>query len=154
MPVRKHSGHAGRRPSRSSLEVTILHEDESILAIDKPAGLAAVPIERSNTASAWAIVAEELKRRRQKAFVVHRIDRFTTGVLLFAKTHAARDILVRQFQKHTPVRQYMAVIRGHLAEKEGKLTHYLRREGMFQKVSRESDSEPWSSRCEAHRWFA
>jgi 23S rRNA pseudouridine1911/1915/1917 synthase len=73
--------------------------------------------------------------------VVHRIDRFTSGVLLFAKTDAGRDVLVRQFLKHTPLRQYLAVVRGRLAEREGKLVHYLRREGMFQKLSRESDAE-------------
>ncbi len=82
-----------------------------------------------------------MKRQRQRAFVVHRIDRFTSGVLLFAKTNAARDVLVRQFLKHTPVREYLAVVRGRVAEKEGKLVDYLRRAGMFQKMSREADPE-------------
>ncbi len=138
---RKQSGHAGRRPPSFSREITLLYEDDAIVAIDKPAGLASVPMERSNTVSAWAILAEELKKHRQKAFVVHRIDRFTSGVLLFAKTHTARDILVRQFLRHTPGRQYLAVVRGRLAQNEGKLSHYLRRTGMVQKVSREGDPE-------------
>jgi 23S rRNA pseudouridine1911/1915/1917 synthase len=122
-------------------EITILYEDDAVIAVDKPAGLAAVPIESSNTASAWAVVAEELKLRHQKAYVVHRIDRFTSGVLLFAKSHGARDILVRQFLKHTPVREYLAIVRGQLATKEGQFVHYLRRSGMRQQVSREGDPE-------------
>jgi 23S rRNA pseudouridine1911/1915/1917 synthase len=73
--------------------------------------------------------------------VVHRIDRFTSGVLLFAKTEGDRDALVRQFIAHTPARGYRAVVRGHLAEREGTLIHYFRREGMFQKLSKESDSQ-------------
>jgi 23S rRNA pseudouridine1911/1915/1917 synthase len=122
-------------------EIKILYEDDAVIAVDKPAGLAAVPIEGANSPSAWAVIAEELKGRRQKAYVVHRIDRFTSGVLLFAKSHAARDVLVRQFLKHTPVRQYVAVVRGKLAEKEGQLVNHLRRSGMRQNVSREGDPE-------------
>jgi 23S rRNA pseudouridine1911/1915/1917 synthase len=73
--------------------------------------------------------------------VVHRIDRFTSGVLLFAKTELDRDALVRQFLAHTPVRQYLAVIRGHLHAKTATLVHYFRREGMFQRLSAENDSK-------------
>ena len=141
MPPRKGGRHTGRRPPQFSREIAILYEDDAVVAVDKPAGLPAVPIARSDAPSAWAILAAEMKRQRQRAFVVHRIDRYSSGVLLFAKTNAARDILVRQFLKHTPVRQYLAVVRGRLANREGKLVNYLRRDGMFQKTSREGDSE-------------
>src|ERR1035438_2633346 len=123
-----------------SREIAVIYEDDAVVAIDKPAGLVAVPIKGSETPSAWAILSAEMKRQRQRAFVVHRIDRFTSGVLLFAKTDAGRDVLVRQFLKHTPVRQYLAVVRGRLAEREGKLVHYFRKEGMFQKLCPETDS--------------
>ena len=92
-------------------EIEILYEDDAILAVDKPAGLPAVPIAGSKSASAFGIVAVEMKRRRERAFVVHRIDRFTSGILLFAKTNRSRDALVRQFLKHTPQREYLAVVR-------------------------------------------
>ena len=130
-----------RRPPLFKRDIDILYEDDAIVALDKPAGLAAVPIPDSDAPSAFAILAAEMKRRRERVFVVHRIDRFTSGVLLFAKTNAARDALVRQFLRHTPVRQYLAVVRGRLEEKEGQLVDYLRRRGMFQGMSRESDPE-------------
>ena len=66
---------------------------------------------------------------------------FTSGILLFAKTEVDRDALVRQFLGHAPVRQYLAVVRGHLAPKEGTLVHYFRRQGMFQKLTTERDPE-------------
>ena len=122
-------------------EIAILLEDDAIIAVDKPAGLPAVPIAGSKSPSAFDIVAVEMKRRRQRAFVVHRIDRFTSGILLFAKTNRARDALVRQFLKHTPRREYLAVVRGRMTEKEGQMVDYLRRQGMFQKMSRASDPE-------------
>src|SRR5215469_17090605 len=116
-------------------EVPILYEDDSIIVLDKPAGLLAVPIKGSDVPSALSLVVAELKRTRERAFVVHRIDRFTSGILLFAKTPGDRDVLIRQFLAHSPVRQYLAVVRGHLAVKEGKLVHYFRKAGMFQKLT-------------------
>jgi len=119
----------------------VLYEDDAVVALDKPAGLNAVPVNGSDLPSAWSLLSKGLGARRQKAFVVHRIDRYTSGVLLFAKTPPDRDKMVRQFLAHTTGRQYLAVIRGHLAEKEGTLVHYFRREGMFQKLTGERDPE-------------
>jgi 23S rRNA pseudouridine1911/1915/1917 synthase len=134
---RKGSHRSGKRFSR---EVAILYEDESVVAIDKPAGLLAVPVKKGSDAlSALSVVSAELERKRQRALVVHRIDRFTSGVLLFAKTERDRDALIRQFLSHAPVRQYLAVVRGHLAAKEETLVHCFRRDGMFQKLATERD---------------
>jgi 23S rRNA pseudouridine1911/1915/1917 synthase len=128
-----------KRPPRFSREVAILYEDDAVVAVNKPAGLLAVPVEGSDAPSALSLLAAELKPKRQRVFVVHRIDRFTSGVLLFAKTQMEREALIRQFLGHTPLREYVAVIRGHLAAREGTLVHYFRREGMFQKLSKERD---------------
>lgn len=124
----------------------MLYEDDAIVALNKPAKLLAVPAENSGAPSALSLLSEELKGKRQRAFVVHRIDRYTSGILLFAKTRPDRDALVRQFLEHTPVRQYLAVVRGHLSTKEGTLVHYFRQEGTYQKLTRERD--PKASRAE------
>jgi 23S rRNA pseudouridine1911/1915/1917 synthase len=116
------------------------------VAVDKPAGLAAVPVKGSDAPSAWSVLSAELRRKRQRAFVVHRIDRFTSGVMLFAKTERDRDALVQQFLSHTPVRQYLAVVRGHPGNREGTLVHYFRREGMFQKLT--TANHPQAARAE------
>jgi RluA family pseudouridine synthase len=128
-----------RRPPRFSRELAILYEDDSVVAVNKPAGLLAVPAPNSDAPSALSLLLQDLKRRRQRALVVHRIDRFASGVLLFAKTMRDRDALVRQFLAHTPVRQYLVAVRGHLTAKEETLVHYFRREGMYQKLSKERD---------------
>ena len=144
---RKGGSRSGPRFPR---EVVVLYEDDAVVALDKPAGLPAVPVKGSDAPSAWSLLAAELKPRRQRAFVVHRIDRFTSGILLFAKTESVRDALVRQFLAHTPERQYLAVVRGHLAAPEGALVHYFRREGMFQKLS--SQNAPDAARAELRYW--
>jgi 23S rRNA pseudouridine1911/1915/1917 synthase len=137
---------ANRRPTRLSRTVELLYQDESVLAINKPAGLPAVPVKDSDAPSALSLLRAELRRTGKRVSVVHRIDRFTSGIMLFAATEADREVLIKQFLAHTPVREYLAVVRGHLTAPEGTLIHYLRRQGMFQKLTSESD--PSGARAE------
>jgi RluA family pseudouridine synthase len=134
-----------RRP-RFSLNLSVLYEDDAVVVLDKPSGLLAVPIQGSATPSAWSLLAERLERKKQRALIVHRIDRFSSGALLFAKTAPDRQKLVRQFLDHTPLRQYLAVVRGRVREKSGTLAHYFRREGMYQQLRTARDPE--ASRAE------
>jgi 23S rRNA pseudouridine1911/1915/1917 synthase len=129
-----------RRP-RLSREVAVLYEDDAVIVLNKPAGLLAVPIKGSDVPSALSLLIAELKPKRQRALVVHRIDRFASGILLFAKTDRDRDTLIRQFLAHTPVRKYLAVVRGRLKQESGTLVHYFRREGMYQQLRTARDPE-------------
>jgi 23S rRNA pseudouridine1911/1915/1917 synthase len=130
-----------RRRPRPSREVAVLYEDDAVIVLNKPAGLLAVPIKGSDVPSALSLLIAELKPRRQRALIVHRIDRFASGILLFAKTDRDRDALIRQFLAHTPVRKYLAVARGRLKEGSGTLVHYFRREGMHQQLRTARDPE-------------
>ena len=129
------------RQPRFPRKLFVLYEDDALVVLDKPAGLLSVPVRGSDTPSALSLLSAELKSKRQRAFIVHRIDRFTSGILLFAKTESDRDTLVRQFLGHTPIRQYLAVVRGRPAAREGSLIHYFRREGMLQILRPESDAQ-------------
>lgn len=122
-------------------QLSILYEDDAVVAINKPAGLPAVPVPESEMPSAWSLLSAQLKSSRQKVFTVHRIDRFTSGIMLFAKTERDRDSLVKQFLLHTPEREYLAVVRGHLEPRKGTLVHYFRKAGMFQKLSKATDRD-------------
>src|ERR1051326_7050763 len=137
----------GRRLGKQDgRQLRVLYQDDAVVVLNKPAKLLAVPADDSDTPSALTLLSAELKSKRQRAFVVHRIDRYTSGILLFAKTWPDREALVQQFLRHTPVRQYLAVVRGHLSLNEGTLVHYVRQEGMFQRVTTESG--PKSARAE------
>jgi len=144
------SAHEDTRRPRFSLEPSVLYEDDAVIVIDKPAGLLAVPIKGSATPSAWSLLAEKLERKKQRALIVHRIDRFSSGALLFAKTAPDREALVRQFLAHTPVRQYLAALRHRIAnsttDEPRTLAHYFRREGMYQQLRTARDPE--ASRAE------
>lgn len=133
---------------RFSREVGVLYEDDAVIVLNKPPGLLAVPIKGSDVPSALSLVSVELKHKRQQALVVHRIDRFASGILLFAKTRHDREALVNDFLAHTPVRQYLAVVRGRLEKQSGTLVHYFRREGMWQQLSSVKNRE--ATRAELH----
>src|SRR6202049_742356 len=140
------SAHEDRRRPRFSRELSVLYEDDSVVVLDKPAGLLAVPIKGSDTPSAWSLLAEKLEPKRQKALVVHRIDRFSSGALLFAKTAPDRSALVRQFLDHTPERHYLVALRGRIETEAATLVHYFRREGMYQQLRTARD--PAAARAE------
>jgi 23S rRNA pseudouridine1911/1915/1917 synthase len=142
--IRSSGGRRLGKPERRQLR--ILYEDNAVVVLNKPAKMLSVPTDESDLPSALSLLSEELQSRRQRAFVVHRIDRYTSGILLFAKTWPDREALVQQFIRHTPVREYLAAVRGHLRLKEGTLVHYFRQKGMFQTVTTESD--PQSKRAE------
>src|SRR5882672_2458208 len=135
-----------RRRPRFSRELSVLYDDDAVIVLDKPAGLLAVPVEGSDAPSALSLLVATLQRRKQWALIVHRIDRFASGALLFAKTDQDRHALVRQFLAHTPVRQYLAVLRGRLSDQAETLVHHFRRDGMFQQLRTAKD--PKAARAE------
>src|SRR5260370_37808047 len=79
------SAHEDRRRPRFSRELSVLYGDDSVVVLDKPAGLLAVPIKGSVTPSAWSRLAAKLGPKRQKALVGHRIDRLCWRALLFSE---------------------------------------------------------------------
>ena len=108
-------------------DLPIVYEDEALIVLNKPAGLLAVPLERRSEARS---VFEDLKdylrkRRRPRPFVVHRIDRDTSGLVLFAKSALAQERLKAQFTRHLPERVYLAVVYGHPHPSSGTWRDHL-----------------------------
>jgi 23S rRNA pseudouridine1911/1915/1917 synthase len=104
----------------------IVHQDKDIFVVDKPAGLLAVPIPDSNVKNLFDLVADHLARHGVRVGVVHRIDRYTSGLMVFAKNKRAYDDLVSKFRNHEPKRTYLAIVRGVIKQDEGTLEHHLK----------------------------
>jgi 23S rRNA pseudouridine1911/1915/1917 synthase len=145
--MRRIEGSGGRRLGKHDRrQLRVLYQDDAVVVLNKPAKMLSVPTDDGNLPSALSILSAELESRKQRAFVVHRIDRDTSGILLFAKSWPDREALVQQFIRHTPVREYLAAVRGDLRVNEGTLVHYFRQQGVFQRVTTERDAR--SSRAE------
>ena len=96
-------------------DLPILHEDDAIVVVNKPPGILAVPLRRRADARSVLDDLEQYLRKRSKRrpFVVHRIDRDTSGLVVFARMAAAQERLKEQFKRHRPERVYLAVVYGH-----------------------------------------
>lgn len=109
-------GSATRRPGPFvSSELHILYEDDALIVLNKPAGLLAVPLERKARApSAFDQIEDHLRSHgKRRSMVVHRIDRDTSGLVVFAKHARAQETLKGQFRRREPERVYWAIVYGH-----------------------------------------
>ena len=107
--------------------LAILHEDDDVIVVLKSHGLLTVATEREREATAQAYLNAYLKEKGgERIHVVHRIDRETSGVLVFAKTFAAREALKEKFAAHDVERVYIAVIEGELDPPQGTIRSHLR----------------------------
>jgi 23S rRNA pseudouridine1911/1915/1917 synthase len=103
-----------RTPTRSG-DLRIVFEDDALIVVDKPAGVLAVPLERKRQAPS---VFDQLMLRfrshgKRKPLTVHRIDRDTSGLVVFARQAAAQASLKDQFKRQAVERVYRAVVYGH-----------------------------------------
>ncbi len=96
-------------------QLQILFEDDLLLVVNKPAGILSVPLPHGDpTPSVYALLEDHLRgHRHRRPFVVHRIDRDTSGLVLFAKTSRAQETLKDQFRRREPERVYLALVYGH-----------------------------------------
>ncbi|MEY3194341.1 MAG: hypothetical protein RIQ78_438 [Bacteroidota bacterium] len=95
----------------------LLHEDEYLLVVNKPAGLLTIPDRNGEKDSLHA----QLERKYGKVFIVHRLDRETSGILCFARTEAAHRHLSMQMEHHTADKYYTALVEGELHHEEGEI---------------------------------
>jgi 23S rRNA pseudouridine1911/1915/1917 synthase len=112
---------AARRVAPFPRALALVHEDEAILVIGKPPGLLTIATERERERTAYRLLRDYLAPRRQRAFIVHRLDRETSGLLVFAKSEESKRALQAQFEARTVERVYMAVVEGRVAASAGTL---------------------------------
>jgi 23S rRNA pseudouridine1911/1915/1917 synthase len=104
-----------------------VHEDDHLLVVEKPPGLLTIATERERERTVHHLLREYLSTRRppRRPFVVHRLDRETSGLLVFATTPAAKRHLQAQFEQRSAQRLYVAVVEGRVRENAGSLTGRL-----------------------------
>ncbi|MDP8269136.1 MAG: RluA family pseudouridine synthase [Candidatus Tenebribacter davisii] len=107
--------------------LTILYEDRDIIVVDKVNGLLTVSSEKVKDKTAYYLLTEYVRKGNQKSkrrlFIVHRLDRDTSGVIVFAKDEKAKRYLQEEWQNFS--KKYYALVHGTMPQKEGIITSYL-----------------------------
>jgi RluA family pseudouridine synthase len=106
--------------------IAILHEDDDLIAVDKPVKLASIPERNPERISLLKILSEA---RQQKLFVVHRLDKQVSGVILFAKNAETHRYMNQLFEQRKIHKTYFALVHGLINEGSGTIAKPLRRFG-------------------------
>jgi len=104
----------------------LVHEDEHLLVVDKPPGLLTIADAGERHRTTYRLLRDWIEAAGgRRIFVVHRLDRETSGLLVFAKSPPVKQALQKQFELRTPERLYQARVDGIVREDEGTLTSRL-----------------------------
>ena len=118
----------------------MVFEDDSLIVVDKPAGLLTMGTESENTKTVYAVLRAyaNSKRPAEKIFIVHRLDREASGLLVFAKTIPAKEHLQNQFKDHSAGRVYTAVAEGNVQPRQFTIRSMLAENAAFRVYSTKS----------------
>ena len=108
-------------PAPKSQQLRIVYEDADIIVIDKRNGLLSIGTDKEQKRTAYYILSDYVKEQNpdNKIFVVHRLDRETSGLMMFAKSEKIQEQMQRGWHKLVLDRRYVAVIEGALPHAEG-----------------------------------
>jgi len=111
-------------PLAEPIPLTVVYEDESILVIDKPAGLAVHPAPghpEHTLVNAVLALCPSLTKSNDltRPGIVHRLDKDTSGLIVIAKNDVAREYLAGQFKNRTVTKRYLALVKGRLSPEQG-----------------------------------
>ena len=133
-----------KSPGSSSTHLEILYSDRDLVAINKPAGLLSVGNTKETQQHALALLRKQLSRRSQeiKLWPVHRIDRDTSGVLLFATSREMREAVMAKWE--TAEKVYYAIVEGIVEPDAGTIDQPLRLDDVEYRVhvGEHADAKP------------
>jgi 23S rRNA pseudouridine1911/1915/1917 synthase len=138
------------RRRRVRTRLLVLHEDRDVLIVDKPAGLLTVPTEEREKDTLWARALQYLQLRyggRPYAGIVHRLDKDTSGAVVFARSRDALHALQDRFRTHAIDREYVALVAGSPPERGVFDADLVREPGLRRSVARPGQT---GRRAETH----
>ncbi|WP_300359466.1 RluA family pseudouridine synthase [Fusobacterium sp.] len=123
--------------------IKVVYEDEYLIAIEKASGILSIATNKEREKTAYNMVKNYFKTRNplEKLFIVHRLDRETSGVMIFAKTEEMQQILQTNWQDMVLERTYVAVVEGKVEKNSDTIISYLKENSAFVTFSSEKEIE-------------
>lgn len=112
---------------KKKLPFVVLDEDKNIIVVSKPSGLLTVSTEKEKEKTLYHEVSSYVKKQnpKNKIFVVHRLDKDTSGIVLFAKNEKVKELYQDKWEQLVLLREYIAVVEGKVLKKHGVIRSYL-----------------------------
>ncbi|MDE6224945.1 MAG: RluA family pseudouridine synthase [Muribaculaceae bacterium] len=131
--------------------VKIVYEDDDIIVIEKGYGLLSMGNEKIKDGTAYSILKDYLKEKdpRNKIFIIHRLDRDTSGLMMFAKTIEAKEAMQHNWNNMVLERTYLAVVEGKVEEESGTVKSYLAENSQMEVYSTD---DPEKGQLAVTRW--
>lgn len=107
--------------------INIVFEDQYLIVIEKQAGVLSIATEKQKDNTAYSILSGHIKKQNpsNRIFVVHRLDRETSGLMMFAKSEKVQKLLQESWNATIQERTYLAVVEGYVEKKQDTITSYL-----------------------------
>lgn len=124
--------------------VKVIWEDQDLIVIEKKSGLLTVPTGPNRREKTAVDLVEEYvsaQDGRSHAYVCHRLDQFTSGILIFAKNSRAQEILRNEWNVHVVERKYTAICEGYPEKEEGEVRSYLAENSAMKVYSTQNPEE-------------
>jgi len=105
----------------------LVYEDEHLIVIDKNAGILSIASDHEKYLTAYNILSTYVKSQKpsNRIFIVHRLDRDTSGLMMFARSEKVQSLLQRDWKRNVTARTYVALVEGELTEREGVIKSYI-----------------------------
>jgi tRNA pseudouridine32 synthase/23S rRNA pseudouridine746 synthase len=130
--------------------IPVLHEDDDIIAVEKPSGVSSIPERNKAVESVLSILEKQLGRR---LFIVHRLDKEVGGVMLFAKNAPAHKYLNEGFFAKNVHKTYLALVHGTILEDKGEIDRPIRQFGSGRMGIDEKTGKPSVTKYEVVKRF-
>ena len=119
-------------PSRPTVglmarNMRLVYEDEYLIVIDKNAGLLSMASDNEKYLTAYSILSNYVKSQKasNRIFIVHRLDRDTSGLMMFARSEKIQSLLQRDWKRNVTARTYVALVEGEVTEPQGVIKSYI-----------------------------
>jgi 23S rRNA pseudouridine1911/1915/1917 synthase len=122
-----HFSSVGQEKPNPNQKVKIVYEDDDIIVIDKKHGILSMSNGTDGIQTAYSMMMEHVRKRDRdsRVFIVHRLDRETSGLMLLAKNQHSQEILQENWNNNIISRKYIAVVEGSFEKKSGQIASWL-----------------------------
>lgn len=114
-----------KNKTKSNLNLNIIYEDDNIIVVDKPSGILTIANKKEKENTLYRQVSDYLKKKKERVFIVHRLDFDTSGVIMFAKNQGIQKLYQDNWNSLAKVREYTAIVEG-VTEPKGHIESYLK----------------------------